>query len=227
MERRSNALVAFWADIEPSYVERYRQWHTEEHIPERVAIPGFDTGQRYARVDGGRMFFMYYDTASPEVLKSDAYLHALNHPTPWTTESLRYFRNPLRNLYRLLQEQGAAPGRASDFIVCARFDVAPRAGVDPTDVALEILDASLPEGVHRGRLFEIDQAATGVTTKEREIYGQQAEDQRYLVLVERVEPADRKSLDALVRRLGDAGADSLALDQYALELGLRSTALVV
>jgi len=38
MERRSNALVAFWADIEPSYVERYRQWHTEEHIPERVAI---------------------------------------------------------------------------------------------------------------------------------------------------------------------------------------------
>jgi hypothetical protein len=116
MERRSNALVAFWADIEPSYVERYRQWHTEEHIPERVAIPGFDTGRRYARVDGGRMFFMYYDTASPEVLKSDAYLHALNHPTPWTTESLRYFRNPLRNLYRLLQEQGAAPGRASDFV---------------------------------------------------------------------------------------------------------------
>jgi hypothetical protein len=127
----------------------------------------------------------------------------------------------------LLQEQGAAPGRASDFVVCARFDVAPRAGADPTDVALEILDASLPEGVHRARLFEIDQAATGVTTKEREIYGRQAEDQRYLVLVERVEPADRKSLDALVRRLGDAGADSLALDQYALELGLRSTALVV
>jgi hypothetical protein len=221
MESGSLGLVAFWSDISPSYIERYREWHNTEHIPERVGIPGFNAGHRYVRVhDAGRNFFMYYDVASPEVLKSADYLDALDKPTPWTSEALQYFRNPLRNLYRKMEEKGIEPKSASKFLLCARFDCAEDV---TTAVCATMLTRLATDGAYRVRLFELDAAATQIKTREREIYGTQLEAQRYLVLVEKSAEDNRALLEASAAQLGDAGSENLEIELYRLEFGLRAS----
>ena len=45
-------VAAIWHDIAPEGEDDYHHWHCHEHVPERVSIPGFLRGRRYAGVSG-------------------------------------------------------------------------------------------------------------------------------------------------------------------------------
>jgi len=170
-------LMAFWARIDAPYLDRFRQWHNAEHMPERVSIPGFIAGQRYLGHGTRDFFLMMYETREPAVLGGPDYLARLNAPTPWTRESLPNFREPARNIYQRLAERGASDLFAAPCLVSVRFNA-------------EALDAGIVErvaaqaGVARTRLFEIDRAISGIQTSERKIYGGGPGEQRYLLLAE-------------------------------------------
>ena len=83
----SKGLMAFWTDIDEDYVLEFQKWHNCEHMTERVSIPGFHVGRRYRGIGNAPMFLITYETAGSEVLKSEAYMKALNSPTPWTKEA--------------------------------------------------------------------------------------------------------------------------------------------
>lgn len=156
---QAKGLMVFLAHFEPQHQQAYRQWHNAEHIPERVGIPGFLLGRRYLAADDATRFLMCYDTLGEQVLVSDAYLHALNHPTPWTREALTWFRNPDRNVYTLLSSRGAAAPSAAPVLAVARFD----AGALPA--------GGLPGGVTRLALYQLDGAGSSVRTQEAGIHG--------------------------------------------------------
>ena len=120
-------LMAFWADIDSGYEPRFLEWHNCEHMPERVSVPGFREGRRYRDLGGLPRYLMMYFTESAGVLGSDAYTERLNHPTPWTRESLGHFRNPSRNVYSVLAEHGRTSPRESPYLISVRFDIAPEA----------------------------------------------------------------------------------------------------
>jgi hypothetical protein len=221
MEQDDRGLMAFWSDIDPGYA-RFREWHNCEHIPERVGIPGFRTGQRYRCIGPGRKFLMFYETDNPEVLQSQAYLDRLNNPTPWTRESLQHFRNPLRNLYRKLAEDGERPGSAPPYLVCARFDLP---GADPAgrEQAISGFCTGLRTSrTRRARIFEINEAASKVPTKERAIYGEQPESQRFLLLLDEPVLAEAAALAALKERAAAAGAVDFEAQCYWVEFFLGS-----
>lgn len=170
-------LMAFWARIEEGYLERFRQWHNSEHMPERVSIPGFLAGQRYLGHGTDNFFLMMYETRAPAVLGGPEYLARLNAPTAWTRESLPHFRAPARNIYRRLAAQGATDLFAAPCLVSVRYNAeAPDAGL--------VERVAAQAGVPRTRLFEIDAAISGIQTSERKIYGGGPGEQRYLLLVE-------------------------------------------
>lgn len=50
------AAVAMWWNMAPQHREEFEDWHTHEHFPERMSIPGFLRGTRWAQVDGGDVF---------------------------------------------------------------------------------------------------------------------------------------------------------------------------
>ena len=154
---RAQGLMVFLANFEPEHQQAYRQWHNAEHIPERVGIPGFLLGRRYLATDDATRFLMCYDTLGQQVLVSDAYLHALNHPTPWTRQALTWFRNPDRNVYTLLSAS-AAPAPAPVLAV-ARFDCGALPAGEP------------PAGVSRMALYALDGAGSSVRTQEAGIHG--------------------------------------------------------
>lgn len=70
----------------PAFEEEFNAWYDSEHIPERLAVPGFLTGLRYINVSGGApRFLAMYDLTHFDVLASDAYLRvSFDNSSPWT-----------------------------------------------------------------------------------------------------------------------------------------------
>jgi len=102
-------ILAIWNDIEDAVVETYERWLVSEHIPERLAVPGFLEARRYEAVRGGLRYFVSYTVSSPEVLTSPAYLARLAAPTPLTREVMAGFRNMTRSACTLAYR---SPGEA-------------------------------------------------------------------------------------------------------------------
>jgi hypothetical protein len=182
----ATGLMAFWADIADDYVAEFREWHNCEHIPERVSVPGFTMGRRYCGIDGAPMFLMSYETADTGVLQSKPYLERLNAPTPWTRKSVAQFKNGVRTIYTLLGSAGTPSPTEAAYVLTARFDL------DPADEDAWLAwarDRYLPalaavDGVHRARLYAVDEAGSNVETSERGLHGAVPSGQRYCAWIE-------------------------------------------
>ncbi len=175
-------LMAFWADIDADYVLRYQQWHTCEHIPERVSIPGFLAGRRYRSMDDAPRFLMFYETKGPQVLTSEPYIAALNAPTDWTREALTHFRKSVRTVYSIMAESGSGGGLTPPYVRSVRFDLSDPSG----EAALQswtLAAAATPE-VKRVRVWKSDAAGSEAKTSERAIYGGEPGKQAFLALIE-------------------------------------------
>src|ERR1700729_3654586 len=70
----SRGLLLFTTDIDPAMEEEFHRWYEDEHIPERMAVPGFLTARRFRAIEGGPKYLALYDLESPEVLASEPYL---------------------------------------------------------------------------------------------------------------------------------------------------------
>ncbi len=46
MPLTGSAFVIMWHDITPEADSEYNLWHTREHMPERIALPGFLRSRR-------------------------------------------------------------------------------------------------------------------------------------------------------------------------------------
>jgi hypothetical protein len=114
--------VCIWHDLLPEAKEEFYQWHNREHMPERVAIPGFRTGRRYIALAGTPEYFNLYEADSVDVLGGSDYLNRLNAPTEWTRRVVPSFRNVSRSICRVAYTSGVGQG---GFMLTLRFDVAP------------------------------------------------------------------------------------------------------
>lgn len=101
-----DAALAMWWNMAPAMRAEFQDWHTHEHFPERLAIPGFSRASRWQAADGGDGFFVLYELASHDVLSSPAYLARLNAPTPWSTKLMPHHANMVRSQCRVIASQG-------------------------------------------------------------------------------------------------------------------------
>ena len=92
------AAVAIWCDVRPEVRAEFDDWHSHEHMPERLAIPGFLRGSRWVAASGEPSYCMIYELDSPATLTGAAYLARLNEPTPWSRRMMPEHRNMVRSL---------------------------------------------------------------------------------------------------------------------------------
>ncbi len=129
-------LLSF--DIAPDAVAEHDDWHTHEHFPERLSIPGFLRGTRWIAQQGGPRYFVMYEVARLEVLASAAYLERLNNPTPWTAKMMPHYRGMTRGFCAITGSFGAGLGQTG---LLARFK--PAAGKE-TALRKWLLEDELP-----------------------------------------------------------------------------------
>ena len=57
-----SAVLAFWHDVVPEGRAEFDYWHIREHVPERLAVPGFLRFRRYEAIRGPAAYFYFYET---------------------------------------------------------------------------------------------------------------------------------------------------------------------
>jgi len=70
----------------PAFEEEFNAWYDTEHVPERLAVPGFESGLRFHNLAGAApRYLALYDLASPAVVHAPEYLRvAHEEASPWT-----------------------------------------------------------------------------------------------------------------------------------------------
>ncbi len=177
------AVLAIWNDVAPGGDAEFNHWHTREHVAERVGVPGFLRGRRYAAVSGGPTYFTLYETESLEILRGGAYVARLNDPTPWSRRVLPLFRNNNRSACRVTQSLGRGVGGT---LATLRVGPLPEG---EAELRAWLTGTTLPAvseqpgivGVH---LCEADLGATRVPSQEQKLRDREDATARWIVLVE-------------------------------------------
>lgn len=207
MAIHGQGALGIWIDVLPEAEEDFNRWYAEQHLPERLGVPGFLRGRRYRAARGTPKYFTLYETESTEVLRSPAYLARLNNPTDWTRRVLPTM-GYVRNVYRFLHAEGGEEGQA---IVTLRLDPAPGREEELRalyrDQVLE--EMTRAPGVLSAALFEAEQVATGVMTEERRLVRAGGAAPPFLCLCELREPGivDQPAWRALLAPDGPARKD--------------------
>jgi hypothetical protein len=151
-----DAAVVIWNDIADDGRRLFYAWHDREHIPERLAIPGFLRGRRYIRPGHSPEWLTLYEARDVGVVTSPAYLARLNAPTEATRATLPFFRNTSRAVCRIAASLGTSSGghvlalrigAGRDASAAVRAAIAtrilPRAAHGPGNVAAHLLAAEI------------------------------------------------------------------------------------
>ncbi|MBK5104531.1 MAG: hypothetical protein JJE42_09805, partial [Burkholderiales bacterium] len=105
-------------DIVETAEDEFNRWYQQQHVPERLRVPGFRTARRYRAVDGGPAYMAVYECESIAVLASEPYLERLRNPTDWTRKVMPGFRNMLRSACRQTWSLGAGVGGGAIVVQC-------------------------------------------------------------------------------------------------------------
>jgi len=131
--KKGTGLLMVWADVPPEKEKDFNRWYNEEHLAERLAIPGFLSAARYEAVKGSPKHLAYYELESPAVLESAAYKKVSANPTEWTKRfgPQAVATAFIRNVYTVIHPKTVTPQ-------IARSEMAPALQIGRMDVPTEI-----------------------------------------------------------------------------------------
>jgi hypothetical protein len=159
------AALAMWWDMAPGVRDEFEHWHSHEHFPERLALPGFLRASRWADASGGEGFFVLYELASYDALVSPEYLARLNAPSAWSQKMMPHHRDMVRSQCRVLEASG---GAVAGHAVTLRFS--PAAGrEDALRARLRELagELSMRPGLAGAHLLQTETPALAPTTEQK------------------------------------------------------------
>jgi hypothetical protein len=209
----SGAFVA-WHDVETGREAEYVHWHSHEHMQERVAIPGFLHGRRYAVIGPGPDFLIVYAVTDMGVFTSPAYLERLDNPSVWTREVMPALRNMNRSLCRVEASSGSGMGR---FMQTVRFS--PEGGREPSvraAIATELASLGAEAGLCAAHLLVADRRSSTRPTQETGLRAVPDTVADWVLLVEGYDKAAvARDRSVLLSRAG--AAPNIAADLYGIE----------
>jgi hypothetical protein len=117
METVMKGLLLVLVDPAPALEEELNDWYDLEHLPERAALPGFETAQRYTSLGDGPRYAAFYDLTNLDVLQSNGYL-AVSGPnfSPWTVR-VTSRSHPVRLVAQQTGSEGAVTGPCSRLLL--------------------------------------------------------------------------------------------------------------
>jgi hypothetical protein len=160
-KRKGTALLMVWVDVPSDKEKEFNRWYNEEHLAERLAIPGFLSAARYEAVKGSPKHLAYYELESPAVLESAAYKKVQASPTEWTKRSgpQAIATTFIRNVYTMIHPKSLTPDVAESGMAPAlqigRMDVPPEVDAEFNEWynTIYVPNYEKVPGVIRGRRY--------------------------------------------------------------------------
>ena len=113
-DKKGRGLLMVYCDVPQDLEDEFNRWYDQEHIPERLSIPGVLSAARYVALGGGPKCLACYELNGPEAWHAPEWQHWLNNPTEWSQRmspsvvATKY----IRNLYRLIYPEDVDPATA-------------------------------------------------------------------------------------------------------------------
>jgi hypothetical protein len=213
-----HGAVLVWNDVAREGREQFYAWHDKEHMPERLALPGFRRGRRFARSGHSPEWLTMYEANDLSVMSSPEYLARLNAPTPLTVNTLRHFRNTSRAACKVVHSIGSSTG---GHVLAMRLDVS---GESSDAMCHCLCNEVFPRvigltGIVACHLFAADTSASFVNTAESNT--REFDVPSWVLLCEATSPAAAEAARALLQ---GAALESLSVSVradaavYALEI---------
>jgi len=118
MSRRG--LLLTMTEPPPALEEEFNAWYDDEHMDERLAIPGFRSARRWVAdvAPGEGKYLATYELDSLAVLTSAAYLARFQNQTPWSRRCLGRAVVFKRWACEQVDPGSADPHAAAKFLLC-------------------------------------------------------------------------------------------------------------
>ena len=127
--KKGDGLLLVFSDVAPENDAEYNRWYNEEHIPERLSIPGVLDAARYEAVEGGPKYLACYELDSHEAWYSDGWQKWLKNPTEWSRRmspgviGTEYIRNLYRRVHPESLPEETAQAGMSPVVLVGRMSV--------------------------------------------------------------------------------------------------------
>ena len=160
------AAIAMWWGFDPAMQPEIEDWHSHEHFPERLGIPGFLRGSRWLDLEGRPSYFILYEAARLTTISAGPYLERLNNPTPWSRRMMPHHLNMIRSLCKVRAKAGGGHAYA---MATVRFS--PKRGV--AKLLMSELVPGLPrrKGITGTALLQSQSMPVAPQTEEQRIRG--------------------------------------------------------
>jgi hypothetical protein len=84
-----SALLMVCMEPPAALEDEFNDWYDTEHVPQRLALPGFASASRWICIEGWPRWMALYDLASTAAVQSEAYLRVSGaRSTPWSRRIL-------------------------------------------------------------------------------------------------------------------------------------------
>jgi hypothetical protein len=217
------ALLTF--DIVPEAIAEHDHWHTHEHLPERLSIPGFLRGTRWVALQGQPRYLVLYEVDHLDTLSSEAYLERLNNPTPWTAKMMPHYRGMTRGFCSVIACAGVGTGHVGWL---ARFKAVPGGESRLLDWLRQDILAVLPQRPGLGSVQVLRGAIPPPMTREQRIRGADGGVDWALLATaySASELAAVAQAELSGRRFADQGAENVTTALYRMDYTLAASELV-
>ena len=182
-------MLVVWTDVIAEHETEFNTWYTDQHLPERVALPGFLNVRRYGATQSPK-YLAYYETAAVEVMATTEYTERLANPTDWTRRVMPWFVATIRSACRIIAEFGHGVGGAAQTIT---FSMPPAEEAPPDGAALGhwLVAKALPKaathlGCVRAWLLHNDASITDRPSPERALRPQRDSAADWVIAIEAV-----------------------------------------
>jgi hypothetical protein len=193
-KKSARGILAIWNDRRAGTETEYEAWYRGEHLPERLSIPGFRASWRYRAIEGEPEYFTFYETATPEVLFSEAYVARVENPTELTRRIMSgVFTNATRALLTRAARWGMLRGA---FALSVRFE-------SKADISLEsrLREAASRDDVLSAELWTVTRPdAPAVLSAEQQLRGPD-KSVTAAALVETTSEQEARAVAATLRRM--------------------------
>ncbi|WP_295133266.1 DUF4286 family protein [uncultured Reyranella sp.] len=105
-------MLLTFTDVSARDERDYNEWYNREHIDDRVNLPGFHRGRRYAAVRGTPRYLAVYECDTVAILGTQNYLRTLDNQTPWSQRVMARFTHFTRLTLRIQVDQTHGVGAA-------------------------------------------------------------------------------------------------------------------
>jgi hypothetical protein len=201
-------ILAVWNDRYPEIADFYENWYVNQHLPERVGLPGWLVGRRYeAMADSSPQFFTYYETTDASAMYSDAYVARLNSPTPETVKVMQNWGNMTRTSCEVHSMRGDSRGAC---LVAVRI-----VDADIVDTLEHIAMRAMDETNALSAAVWTAYSGDSLTSTESEVRATPDGSIRSALIVHLMRPADVAGMiDRLQEALQSLAPNHIALGAY-------------